>query len=111
MDEYEAQRYIRQQLSEVQNIRRIKFNIHKWGLQFDGGIISNRGNPQLVWNYLGKSKHRSTVKHLNVLKEHGVKEFEINLASYPKLYLTTQQLIYYIKLRRNNGNNLKVVTM
>jgi hypothetical protein len=110
MDDYKAQRYIKQQLRIAgQNERRIIFNIHKWGLQFDGGIVSNSGNPQLVWNLLGKSQHHSAKKHCMELQKRGIKEFEISIANIGILTLGVNEIVNYVKIRRANKLSLKYV--
>lgn len=108
IDEYKAQRYILQQLVKAgQNQRRIRLNLHKWRLQFDGGIISNSGNPVLVWNFLGRSNHRSTTKHRTELIRRGIKEFEIPLSSVPKMMLSVQTMAEFVKKRRHIKKGLK----
>ena len=112
MDDYDAQKYIRQQLCKIgQNYRRIKFNIHIWGLQFDGGIVSNSGNPVLVWNFLGKSQHQSESKHLIELKKRGIKEFEVPLSNQVRMKLAVKELVEYVKYRRENTLQLKSVSL
>lgn len=101
IDEYKAQRFIQQHLTRAgQNPRRIRLNIHKWGLQFDGGIISNSGNPVLVWNFLGRSNHRSAQKHKNELVHRGITEFEIPLSSVPRMMLSVKEMTDYVEIRR-----------
>lgn len=103
VDDYQAQRLILQHLRKAgQNYRRIKFNIHIWGLQFDGGIISNSGNPVLVWNLLGKSNHTSSRKHRLELKRRGIREFEISIVSKGMLLLGLKEMVDYVKYRRQN---------
>jgi len=112
MDDSEAQHYIRGQLRKIgQNNRRIRFNVFRWGLQFDGAIVSHKGNPTLVWNFLGKSRHRSDKKHKAELIKRGIKEFEIPLMHQGMMKLAVEELVKYVYIRRNSKRSLKVNQM
>jgi len=109
MDDSETQNYIRIQLRKAgQSNRRIRFNVFRWGLQFDGAIVSHKGNPVLVWNFLGKSGHRSDKKHKAELVKRGIKEFEIPLLNQWKMKLAVIELVDYVQYRRSRGKSLKV---
>ena len=112
MNELEAQQYIRRELRKAgQNYRRIRFNVFRWGFQFDGAIVSHKGNPVLVWNYLGRSKHKSEQKHKIELRKRGIKEFEIPLWNLVRMKIAAKDLFDYVKFKRSSGHSLKVLTL
>ncbi len=94
-----------------QNYRRIKFNIHIWGFQFDGGIVSNSGNPQLVWNLLGKSRHHSEKKHKQELIKRGIVEFEIPISNKVYLAYSVKEMTDYVRKKRLEKIRLTMQTI
>jgi hypothetical protein len=73
--------------------------------------VSHKGNPVLVWNYLGRSKHKSEQKHKIELRKRGIKEFEIPLWNLVRMKIAAKDLFDYVKFKRSSGHSLKALTL